>query len=81
MLLQTLPEKVVRHPASRVMVQQCLARRIGDKKTLTSEITKWERRRNAESARIRWMFTVDRAREKLGRAYPVPAYPLYRAAA
>lgn len=56
-----------------VMAQQCLARRIGDKQTLASEIAKWERRRNAERAKIRWMFTVDRAREKLGRAYPIPA--------
>lgn len=64
-----------------VMAQQCLTRRIGDKKTLTSEISKWERRRNGEGARIRWMFTVARAREKLGRAYPVPAYAQQRAAA
>jgi len=63
-----------------VMVQQCLARRIGDKKTLTAEIATWERRRNAERARIHWMFTVDRAREKLGRAYPIPARPLRAAA-
>ena len=27
----------------------------------------------AEEARITWMFTVDRAREKLGRVYPKPA--------
>ncbi|MGH9312693.1 MAG: IS630 family transposase [Vicinamibacterales bacterium] len=53
-----------------VMVQQCLARRIPDKATLSSEIASWERRRNAESARIKWIFTVERAREKLGRAYP-----------
>ena len=64
-----------------VMAQQCLTRRIGDKNTLTSEISKWERRRNADRAKIRWMFTVDRAREKLGRAYPVPASARQRAAA
>jgi len=64
-----------------VMAQQCLTRRIGDKKTLTSEISKWERRRNADRAKIRWMFTVDRAREKLGRAYPVPASARQQAAA
>jgi len=56
-----------------VMVRQCLDRRIPDKATLVSEISKWEQRRNAERARIKWMFTVDRARQKLGRAYPVPA--------
>lgn len=56
-----------------VMVAQCLDRRIPDQTTLTKEIAAWERRRNAEKARIKWMFTVDRAREKLGRLYPQPA--------
>jgi transposase len=56
-----------------VMVAQCLDRRIPDKATLTKEIAAWERRRNAEQARIKWMFTVERAREKLGRLYPQPA--------
>lgn len=56
-----------------VMVRQCLDRRIADKATLIAEITAWERRRNREQARIEWMFTVERAREKLGRAYPRPA--------
>jgi transposase len=64
-----------------VMVQQCLARRIPDKATLIQEIAAWERRRNAEQARITWMFTVDRAREKLGRVYPRPACPAGNAAA
>ena len=56
-----------------VMVHQCLNRRIPEKATLVNEIAAWEHRRNAEQARITWMFTVDRAREKLGRLYPVPA--------
>jgi len=56
-----------------VMVKQCLDRRIPDKATLISEIARWERRRNAEGAKIRWLFTVARAREKLGRAYPHPS--------
>ncbi|MBA3464835.1 MAG: IS630 family transposase [Deltaproteobacteria bacterium] len=56
-----------------VMVRQCLGRRIAEKATLVSEITAWQRRRNAERAGIDWMFTVERAREKLGRAYPRPA--------
>lgn len=53
-----------------VMVGQCLDRRIPDKRTLTREIASWERRRNAERARIKWLFTVERARAKMGRAYP-----------
>jgi transposase len=56
-----------------VMVRQCLDRRIAEKSTLVSEIAQWERRRNRDRAGIDWMFTVDRAREKLGRAYPRPA--------
>jgi transposase len=56
-----------------VMVGQCLDRRIPDKATLVAEVAAWEARRNAERARINWMFTVDRARAKLGKAYPVPA--------
>jgi DDE superfamily endonuclease len=55
-----------------VMVRQCLDRRIAAKATLVSEIAAWERRRNAERAGIDWMFTVERAREKFGRAYPRP---------
>lgn len=55
-----------------VMVRQCLNRRIPDKATLIKEIAAWERRRNAEKARIEWMFTVDRARKKLSRVYPKP---------
>jgi transposase len=55
-----------------VMVRQCLRRRIPDKATLVAETAAWERRRNREGARIEWMFTVDRAREKLSRAYPAP---------
>lgn len=56
-----------------VMVQQCLDRRIPDKDTLVAEVARWERRRNAEGAKIKWLFTVDRARQKLGRAYPHPS--------
>ena len=55
-----------------VMVRQCLDRRIADMSTLIAEVAKWEQRRNREQARIEWMFTVERARDKLGRAYPRP---------
>lgn len=54
------------------MVRQCLDRRIAEKSTLIAEVAKWEQRRNRERARIEWLFTVERAREKLGRAYPTP---------
>lgn len=64
-----------------VLVSQCLDRRIPDKATLISEVANWERRRNAERARINWMFSIDRARLKLRRAYPVPANAPAQAAA
>ncbi|HKH80679.1 MAG TPA: IS630 family transposase, partial [Methylovirgula sp.] len=37
---------------------------------LVSEIAAWERQRNASRARIKWMFTTEKARAKMGRAYP-----------
>ena len=64
-----------------VMVKQCLDRRIADKATLVAEIAAWERRRNATKARINWLFTVDRARQKMGRVYPQPAARSHQAAA
>jgi transposase len=55
-----------------VLRSQCLDRRIGERERLVSEIAAWERQRNAEGARIKWMFTTERARTKLVRAYPDP---------
>jgi len=55
-----------------VMVSQCLDRRIPSKEMLMKEVKAWERRRNRDKSRINWLFTVDRARKKLGRAYPKP---------
>jgi hypothetical protein len=54
-----------------VLRGQCLDRRIDDPKRLISEIAAWERQRNAAGARIKWMFTTDKARAKMGRTYPV----------
>lgn len=64
-----------------VMVAQCLNRRIPDKATLMREVAAWEHSRNRAQATIHWMFTVDRARAKLGRAYPLPALAPTKAAA
>jgi transposase len=52
--------------------RQCLDRRIDNRRRLEREIAAWERERNAAGARIRWMFTTDTARTKMGRAYPNP---------
>jgi DDE superfamily endonuclease len=53
-----------------VLSSQCLDRRIDDATRLISEIAAWENQRNAAGRRIKWMFTTDKARAKMGRAYP-----------
>jgi hypothetical protein len=56
-----------------VLRGQCLDRRIATQRRLVSEIAAWERQRNASGARIKWMFTTEKARAKMRRAYPEPA--------
>ena len=53
-----------------VLKRQCLDRRIAHREQLEAEIAAWERDRNAAGARVRWMFTTETARAKMGRAYP-----------
>src|SRR2546425_7110918 len=55
-----------------VLRSQCLDRRIATKEQLVSEIAAWEQQRNALKAHIKWMFTTEKARVKMGRAYPEP---------
>jgi transposase len=59
-----------------VLKGQCLDRRIDHPAELAREIAAWERRRNAAGARVTWMFTTEKARAKMGRAYPKPAAKL-----
>ena len=54
-----------------VLRSQCLDRRIDNKDTVIAEVAAWEKRRNVEGAQINWMFTTEKAREKLRKAYPV----------
>lgn len=56
-----------------VLRAQCLDRRIATAERLVSEIAAWERQRNATRAQVKWMFTTEKARAKMGRAYPEPA--------
>jgi len=56
-----------------VLRGQCLDRRIGDRNRLVAEITAWEYQRNSAGARINWMFTTDKARSQMARAYPHPS--------
>jgi transposase len=53
-----------------VLASQCLDRRIESYPRLVAETAAWEKQRNAERARIKWMFTTEKARAKMGRAYP-----------
>jgi transposase len=53
-----------------VLRGQCLDRRIDHRDRMRAEIAAWEHQRNAAGARINWMFTTQRARDKMARAYP-----------
>jgi transposase len=55
-----------------VLATQCLDRRIQSIEQLAAETAVWEQQRNAAGARIKWMFTTQKARAKMGRAYPQP---------
>lgn len=57
-----------------VLKKQCLDRRIGNASTLRRETAAWERSRNEARAKINWLFTVEKARAKMGRAYPEPLH-------
>jgi hypothetical protein len=48
-------------------------RRFGHQLGFASEIAAWERQRNATRAQVKWMLTTEKARAKMGRAYPEPA--------
>jgi len=56
-----------------VLRTQCLDRRIDNHNRLVSEIAAWEHQRNNSRARINWMFTAEKARKKMARAYPSAA--------
>jgi len=55
-----------------VLTSQCLARRIESYSRLIAEVAAWEKRRNRARACVNWQFTTDKARVKMGRAYPRP---------
>jgi hypothetical protein len=64
-----------------VLSAQCLARRIPDRETLEREVAAWKVRRDRSGERIKWMFSVESARTKLGKRYPQPAAESGQAAA
>jgi transposase len=53
-----------------VLASQCLARRISDVTTLTTEVDAWIAARNHAGVAVKWMFGIEQARTKLGHAYP-----------
>jgi len=53
-----------------MLSRQCLARRIGDRDSLATEVHAWTNARNEQRATIHWQFTVEDARVKLHRLYP-----------
>ena len=55
-----------------VLSGQCLDRRIDSYARLVAETAAWEKQRNAARARVNWGFTTEKARAKMGRAYPTP---------
>ena len=55
-----------------VLKSQCLDRRIDNRPELEREIAAWQAQRNAAGARVKWMFTTEKARAKIARAYPKP---------
>ena len=61
-------------PRSRsVLKGQCLDRRIESSDRLVAEIDVWQSQRNQSGVRINWMFSTDKARTKMARAYPDPS--------
>ena len=63
-----------------VLKRQCLDRRIESYQRLQTETAAWEHQRNQSGAKINWMFTTDKARHKLAKAYPDIKTPLDPAA-
>jgi hypothetical protein len=53
-----------------VLANQCLDRRIADKRFLISEVAAWQHDRNQHAVSVNWRFTTADARIKLKRLYP-----------
>lgn len=53
------------------LAQQCLDRRIPDRKTLEKEVLAWAHKRNKVHKTVHWEFTQQVAREKLKSKYPM----------
>jgi DDE superfamily endonuclease len=54
-----------------VVAGQCLDRRMDSAAFVTTEVAAWEEERNGLEAKVRWQFTMEDARVKLEKLYPV----------
>src|SRR5271168_572764 len=54
-----------------VVAGQCLDRRMDSAAFVTTEVAAWEEERNRLEAKVRWRFTMEDARVKLEKLYPV----------
>lgn len=52
-----------------VLARECLNKRIGSIKELEKQVLIWCGKRNSKARKIHWSFTVNTAREKLGKQY------------
>lgn len=57
-----------------VLKRQCLDRRIDDHLHLATELAAWQNQRNRCGARVKWMFSTQKARAKMANAYPTPTF-------
>jgi hypothetical protein len=55
----------------RILISQCLNRRIPDKTSLEQEVMQWQSKRNQAKSTVDWRFTSEDARIKLKRLYPI----------
>ncbi len=54
----------------RVLMGQCLNRRISDIDIVRKEVRAWQEYRDNKNATVNWQFTTEDARIKLYRLYP-----------
>jgi transposase len=57
-----------------VLKRQCLDRRIDNRDRLVTEIDQWQKQRNRSAHQIDWMFSTEKARTKMAKAYPIPTF-------
>jgi len=62
-----------------VLSGQCLDRRMENQELVVDEVSAWEKERNKKEAKVRWRFTMEDARIKLVKLYPVFEYHESRA--